>query len=279
MYRFLFRPKWILFHLVVVAASVGMLFLAHWQWHRHEQRDAFVSKVEQREQSEPTELVKLLAAGTPISTIEYSRVTASGHFLTGHDYLEILQTVDGVNGDNVLSPFQIDNGPILLVNRGFIADGEKAAAAPTGTIVVGGLARTTEKHQTGQLTDNSDGSKPDEVRQIDLALITKRLGSPLAPVYIDFIASKPPSVSPPDPPGLPDLSGGPPHVSYTIQWCIFSVAVLVGWVLAVRRSLHTRQREAIKAVAPPAPASPAAVAATPDDASALSDERPVQPSA
>ena len=37
----------------------------------------------------------------------------------------------------------------------------------------------------------------------------------------------------------PTLDEGP-HLSYTIQWFVFSVCVIVGWVLAVRRSIATR---------------------------------------
>jgi cytochrome oxidase assembly protein ShyY1 len=43
-----------------------------------------------------------------------------------------------------------------------------------------------------------------------------------------------------EPVAFPDLDGGPPHLSYTIQWFIFSIAVAVGWVLAVRKSANDR---------------------------------------
>ena len=271
MYRFLLRPKWILFHVVVLVASVGMLGLARWQWNRHIERDAFVTKVEQSEQAEPVELTMVLGK-RPVSEIEYSRVTASGHYLADHQFVEILQTVNGTNGENVLTPFQIDGGPVLIVNRGFVPDGQPAPAPPSGTLIVGGLARTTQVRQTGQLTDNNDGGKLDEVRRIDLDLISKRVGTPVAPVYIDLIKTVPPSAAPPAPTGLPDLSGGPPHVSYTVQWCIFSVSVLVGWVFAVRRSKRTRQRVADKAAGATSTLETAADAA-------VSAERPMQPSA
>ncbi|NDA77412.1 MAG: SURF1 family protein, partial [Actinobacteria bacterium] len=39
---------------------------------------------------------------------------------------------------------------------------------------------------------------------------------------------------------LPELSDGP-HLSYAIQWLIFSAAVVIGWVLAVRWSVSRRR--------------------------------------
>ncbi|KGA10281.1 MAG: hypothetical protein GM46_5615, partial [actinobacterium acAcidi] len=34
------------------------------------------------------------------------------------------------------------------------------------------------------------------------------------------------------------------HLSYAIQWLIFATAVIVGWVLAVRKSVANRARSA-----------------------------------
>ena len=247
MYRFLLRPKWIVFHVAVFGAAIGMLGLARWQWNKHLDRDAFVAKVHEREDAEPTELARLLASKSP-ADIEYFRVTATGTYLTTGQLTEINRTQDGVNGVNVLTPFQIDGGPIVIVNRGFVADGTEPLPPPIGTLLIGGTARRSEARKTGELTDNSDGAST-QVRRVDLPLISKTLGLTVAPVYIDFIASKPAADSPPIPVPAPDLSGGPPHVSYTVQWCIFAVCAVVGWVFAIRRSLRNRQREAAKATA------------------------------
>ena len=244
MYRFLFRPKWIVFHVAVFAAAIGMLGLARWQWNKHLDRDAFVAKVHDRAEAEPAELVPLLQSKSA-TEIEYYRVTATGSYLTTGQLTEINRTQDGVNGANVLTPFQIDGGPIVIINRGFVADGLDVPAPPVGTLLVGGTARTSEVRKTGELTDNSDGATT-QVRRIDLPLISKLVGLDVAPVYIDFIASKPASGSPPIPVPKPDLSGGPPHVSYTVQWCIFSICAIVGWVFAIRRSLRSRRRGGAK---------------------------------
>jgi cytochrome oxidase assembly protein ShyY1 len=256
MYRFLLRPKWIVFHLVVLAAAIGMLGLARWQWNKHLDRDAFVSKVHQREKAEPADLVTLLSSKSP-ADIEYYRVTATGSYLPASQLTEINRTQDGVNGVNVLTPFQIDGGPIVIVNRGFVADGTEPPPPPPDTLLLGGTARMSEVRKTGELTDNSDGATT-EVRRIDLPLIAKHLDIAVAPVYIDFIASKPESSAPPIPVAAPDLSGGPPHVSYTVQWCIFSLCAIAGWVFAIRRSSRTHRRATAKALSVDGPAPPSA---------------------
>lgn len=240
MYRFLVRPKWLLFHLLVIAGIVSMVLLAKWQWTKYGARNDFVAKVHAREAATPTELASRLNAGESAADIEYSVVTASGSYLPDAQFVEINQAQGADTGVDVLTAFQITGGPIVIVNRGFVNDGTPVPLPPTGTLTIGGTARTTQVRKTGELTDNNNGSKT-EVRRVDLNVISSRLGEPVAPVYIDFIASKPPAATPPYPVPKPDLSGGPPHFSYTIQWCIFSVCVAVGWVLAVRRSVRTRR--------------------------------------
>ena len=51
--------------------------------------------------------------------------------------------------------------------------------------------------------------------------------------------STPAEPSPVQPVAFPELSEGP-HLSYTIQWAIFSISVAVGWVFAVRKSIRSR---------------------------------------
>ena len=259
MYRFLLRPKWILFHVVVFSAAVGMLGLARWQWNRHLERDAFVANVRDKEQLPATDLAPLLISATP-AEIEYRTVAAAGAYIAGQQLVEILQTQNGVNGVNVLTPFQIDGGPIVIVNRGFLAGGQPIPDPPAGTLRIGGTARRSELRRTGELTDNSDGATI-EIRRIELSVVENKLGITVAPIYIDFTKSIPPSPVPPSPVLAPNLSGGPPHVSYTVQWIIFSFAAVVGWVFAIRRTRRSQDRAAAKS------------------ASDLSDERPVLPSA
>jgi cytochrome oxidase assembly protein ShyY1 len=34
-----------------------------------------------------------------------------------------------------------------------------------------------------------------------------------------------------------------PHLSYAVQWFIFALCAVVGWVLAVRRSIATHRKQ------------------------------------
>ena len=69
-----------------------------------------------------------------------------------------------------------------------------------------------------------------------------QLPGPPVPMFVELTASRPAEPTPfPAPVDAARADDGP-HLSYAVQWFIFSAAVAVGWVLAVRKSLRTRRR-------------------------------------
>ncbi len=247
MYRFLLRPRWLLFHLLVLVGVIGMLAASRWQWQRYNDRQDFTEQVEARIAAEPQPLADVLdriAAGEPSQDVQWYRATASGHYLE-RQLREINASQGGAFGANVLTPFQIDNGPLIIVNRGFVADAAPSPPALSGDVIIGGTVRVSEQRRTGELSDQGEATQ-DEVRRVDLAVLEQRLGTDLAPVYIELIASKPSQGDSPTPVPAANLASGPPHLSYAGQWLLFSLCAIAGWVFAVRRSLRTNRTRLAK---------------------------------
>ncbi len=69
-------------------------------------------------------------------------------------------------------------------------------------------------------------------------------------MYLQLLQSQPAEGKYPANVAPPVLDDGP-HLSYTIQWFIFSICAIVGWVLAVRRSAATRAGKTRKRRGPP----------------------------
>ncbi len=249
MYGFLLRPKWIAFHLLVFGSIALMIWLGLWQLDRLDARREFNDVVTERIDQPPVPLDELLAQAGGSGTaapdeLEWRQVLVTGTYLTDQ-ILWFNRSQDGIPGDNVLSPLVSDEGTTVLVNRGFVPLAFTAEPPPTGTIELLARVRVPQDRQRGELTDSADRSAPvTEVRRIDLADLAQQLPAPLAPVYVDLIDARP-ALGPADPTPLPApvLNEGP-HLSYAAQWFIFATCVLIGWVLAVRRSIRTRRREA-----------------------------------
>jgi len=245
MYRFLLRPAWLLFHLVVIAAICLMLLAGFWQLQRLEERKEFNSEVRERSEEQPVELAALLdeldATRLDESSAEWRRVTASGTYLPDQ-VLEFNNSQGGRAGDNVITPFVLDDGTTVIVNRGFIPLGDDIPPPPATEVEIIGFVRPSEVRDTGGVTDADDGEPLAEIRRIDVPRLAQQLPGEVAPIFVQLTGSEP-AITPSDPSPvvLPELDNGP-HLSYAIQWFIFTLCVAIGWVLAVRHSLAVRAR-------------------------------------
>jgi surfeit locus 1 family protein len=239
MYRFLFRPKWIAFHLLCLGAVFLMINLGLWQLRRLDERKEFNAEVVERSELPPVSIDELLAEPdfSP-GEATWRRVTAQGVWLP-QQVIVFNRSQNGLAGDNVLTALEQDNGTTVLVNRGFVPVGVDPPPVPTGDVEILGTVRDSQARRRGELTD--EGLALTETRRIDIEQLAPQFPGTVAPVYLDLIESDPPTEGDyPIPVPPPELSEGP-HLSYAIQWFIFSAAVVVGWVLAVRRSINTRR--------------------------------------
>jgi cytochrome oxidase assembly protein ShyY1 len=241
MYRFLLRPKWIGFHVLVVAGIVALVSLGFWQLRRLDERRDFNTRVEARTELPPTPLDEVLASGLP-DEIEWRTVTVTGRYLPDEQFVVVNRSQGGRAGENVATPLDLGDGRTLIVNRGFVPLTIDAPPAPVGAVDVVGRVRQSQTRRTGQLSDPTEGELT-EVQRLDIPRLEPQLPGDVVPVYVDLLASQPAEAPGlPDPVQRPPLGEGP-HLSYAVQWFIFSVCVAIGWVLAVRRSIRTRRRE------------------------------------
>jgi cytochrome oxidase assembly protein ShyY1 len=257
MYSFLVRPKWIGFHLLVILGIVTMVNLGFWQLRRLDERKAFNAEVEARYDAPPMPLDEALASVDDLDEVEWQPVTASGTYDPDGQILIVNRSQNGRAGDNVVVPLLLDDGRVLLVNRGFVPLSVDVPPAPTGEVEVLGRLRTSQERRRGQLSDPAEGVLS-AAQRVDIDRLAPQLPGEVVPMYVDLIESDPPEMAGlPEQVTPPDLSEGP-HLSYAVQWFLFSCAVVVGWVLAVRHSVRARQHEAQRAAkAAAADATPA----------------------
>lgn len=249
-YRFLLRPKWLLFHLVVIGGVVLMVNLGFWQLRRLDERRQFNREVETRIDQPVAPLDDVLGPETDPSTVEWRPVSATGTYLNGEDVVVVNRSQGGQVGDLLVTPLELDDGRLLLVERGFVPiDTPVPPPPPSGPVAVVGRLRPSQQRRTGGLSDPAEGDLT-IVQRIDLPRLAEQLPGPLVPVWIELVSSEPPEAGPiPTPVNAPEL-GERNHLSYAVQWFIFATCVAAGWILAVRKSAATADRS------PPADRSP-----------------------
>ena len=240
MYRFLLRPRWIAFTLVVVAAIVVLVNLGFWQLRRLDERQAFNTAVAARIDEPAVGLDELVPAGAAVgddelAAAEWRRVDASGQYLPDEEFRVVNRSQGGRAGDNVVTPMLLDDGRVLLVARGFVPLDTEAAPAPTGDVAVEGRLRRSEVRRRGALSDPAEGELG-VAQRVDIPRLAAQLPGDPVPMYIELTSSDPAATGDfPEPIARPSLGEGP-HLSYAVQWFLFSALVAIGWLLAVRHS-------------------------------------------
>ena len=188
MYTFLFRPKWIATHLLVITLMVVMVNLANWQWGRYHERKDFNATLVQRFDAPIKPLNDLLSA--PPADIEWMPTEVSGTYLSGEDISLVNVSQNGAAGYDAITPLLLDNGSVVLVNRGFLPLVAPFPLAPTGEVSLLGRIRATSERRTGEVSDAATGELTD-IQRIDIDRLQQQIDGELVPVYVQLLKSTP----------------------------------------------------------------------------------------
>lgn len=233
MYDFLWTPKWLFGHVLVATVLVVFVAAGFWQLSRldeaREQNAALASQLDEP----PRDVAEAFAGGGQ----PYTPVTAEGVYDADHQILSTPRSRDGRPGHDVLTPLETDAGP-LLVDRGWVPfdrDGvpEETVAPPEGTVRVAGLLMPPQEGPSG------DGAF---VGAKDPAVVGERVGIDLLPLHLQ-LEDADPAPSGPAPNPRPEFDEGN-HLSYAIQWFLFTAVVAIGYPILIARTAADRRRDA-----------------------------------
>jgi surfeit locus 1 family protein len=256
-YRFLLKPLWILSHLFVLGVVVLMVNLGFWQLHRLDERKSFNAEMRAAIDQPAQPIGVLLPAGVDathdeVESVKYRSVSASGTYLADQQVLVTNRTQNSAPGYWVLTPLDLGNGTALVVNRGWIpysytADGSWSDfAPPSGRVSIIGSIEQPQVRATGGVISGPADAAEGRLRtlaRVDVARLAQQVDQQLLPLFVNLQTQTPPqpeALAIPAPVPPPDISDEGPHLSYAMQWFIFSAMTLVVYVLLVRRLARRR---------------------------------------
>jgi surfeit locus 1 family protein len=236
MLRFLARPRWIVFSLLVVVMTVGFVRLGFWQLDRLHGRRYYNHLYEQGMAAAPVAAEPLVDRSAGMSLF-YRHVTATGRYDPSREVILYGRSNGEQPGSHVLTPLRLPDGRALLVDRGWVPFGMDtapvaAALPPAGTVTLNGLLAPSEPGGSPQTGATRTFTK------VDLAQIGRQLPYRLLPYFLMLQIQSPPQPGTlPVVPPAPALDDGP-HLSYALQWFAFAMIAFVGfWILVVRGAL------------------------------------------
>jgi len=241
--RPIIRPSapWWAMTALAVALCIAFVGLGRWQWQRGEARqevwDAFARGADE---------VRPLGAAKLDDVPRFARIRLTGRFHPDRQFLLDNRSHAGLPGYEVLTPLELSDGRMLLVDRGWVPfTGSRAqlpyitfAPAPVVTVVgrVDNLPSAGLAY--GRAAPALDGSWPRITSYPRMSELDAAWGHDLERriVLLDPSAADG-YVRDWQPPGLPPAR----HWAYAIQWWLFAVTLAVLWsVASVRRRRRTR---------------------------------------
>jgi surfeit locus 1 family protein len=210
---------------VVLAATAlafaGFCALGVWQVQRLHWKLDLIRRVDSRVHAAPV-AAPADWAGVGAARDEYRHVRVAGRFLAGRD-TRVDALTDLGAGDWILSPLRQADGRIVLVNRGFVPKGAKAADVPAGAVAIAGLLRVSEPD--GRIL-RANVPAQDRWYSRDVAAIAARRGlANAAPYFVDadFDANAPQWPRG----GMTVVKFRNAHLSYALTW--FGLALLTAF--------------------------------------------------
>ncbi len=220
---------------VLVLVMLGMfLALGSWQLQRKVEKEQIL---ESELKKSSLETVSLPLQLDDYSAWRYRDVNVTGQYLSSRQLLLENQIRDGVVGLNVFTPLQTTSGEVVLVDRGWLAQGEYREQLPDINVAktsrkISGYAYTPfgEGLRLGSV-DNEQSGWPRMIQYIDYAQVSEILGMPLLPVVV--------RLSPEVADGYLrewDVVAFSPerHLGYAVQWFALALAMFVILIILMR---------------------------------------------
>ncbi|TFI45044.1 SURF1 family protein [Rhodococcus sp. 1R11] len=237
--RFLLRPKWLVLAAVALAfAFLCFSVLAPWQLGKNTSTSARNDLITRSVGAEPVPITDVLTANGFAADDEWRRVIAQGSYVENSDALVRLRSIREQPAYEVITPFVIDDGPTVLVNRGYVLPVEgtrppEFAAAPTGPVTLD--ARVRQAEGTSREPIQEDGHL--QVYNINPEQIGAAVGVDAIDGYLQLDDGQPGGLGLIE---LPQTDAGP-YLSYGLQWLAFGIMAPLGLAYFVRAELRERR--------------------------------------
>lgn len=219
--------------------AVACAGLSWWQFSRRAETAAQNRRITANYSAPAVPLDRLLSSDGGFSpATEWRPVSVTGVYLESEQLLARNRPLNGSPGFEVLTPLRTTAGRVFVVDRGWLAIGQRqdrpdhVPVPPSGTVTVVARLRPTEPTLIGRSAPTG------EIPSIDVPEIHRTLGMPTYTGVYGIVDSESPAVA--DMPAAlprPSFDEGT-HLSYAIQWILFAAGGFGALAWAVRRDLR-----------------------------------------
>jgi cytochrome oxidase assembly protein ShyY1 len=223
----------VLFAITVALLAWATWLLGEWQFHRLADRKELNATISRNTSAPAAPVSDVLEPGHPVSADDEWRViTATGSYSPDDTVIVRYRTRDGASGSDVVVPLVTDQGPALLVDRGWLATDNSVTepvevpAPPSGEVTVTGWVRVDATGDSTTVSTTAGDTL--STRAISSARIGDTLDQEVYGGFVDLKSEDPAPETPLAKAELPELDNGP-HFFYGLQWWFFGVLAIGGF--------------------------------------------------
>jgi cytochrome oxidase assembly protein ShyY1 len=221
---------------LVVVFAVACGLLSWWQWARRAEAVAEIERVAVNYDATPIPVEDALPAlDAWRDADEWLPVELTGHYLVDQQLLVRNRPYNGASGFEVLVPFELDDGRVFVVDRGWVPVGSSIEAPDAVPAPPDGEVTVVARLKPGEPTLPGRSAPEGQLATIHLPSVADLVGRETFVGAYGLLASEDPAPAERPQPALKPEADEGPHLSYALQWIAFGVLAFIALFWAFRR--------------------------------------------
>jgi len=225
MLRLALTPRWIALGVLAIALIAGCVILGRWQWDRTQD----ILAAERAAQGAPISVSEVAPPGAEVNGADIGRqVIAVGTYLADRQVAVTNRVLGDDTGIWVVTPLELSDGSIIVVNRGWLPNSSAAGFTPPGSQVTvqGTYTPDEEFYSDAPMTGGS-------VVAISGTALGAAWQLPTHAGYVNLVTQTPASTPAPLPVPATIQTADVPfplqNFGYAFQWWVFALFVVFAY--------------------------------------------------
>lgn len=228
--------RWSGWLVLVIVFTIACALLSNWQFSRREEALAAIAQVAKNYDALPVSIDEVASANSFNEINQWRPVKLEGHYLSGNAVLVRNRPLNGQPGFLELVPFQLTDGRIVAIERGWIASTANYLAPKTYPLPSD--AQQTIIARLRPSEPSMDRKAPaGQLATINIAALVSAEGIKdriFTELYARIDSESVPVSVNPKPLAKPDLDEGN-HLSYALQWIMFALMAVAALYWGIKK--------------------------------------------
>lgn len=235
-WKFAFSRRWAGYLALTILFAAVCSGLGVWQLARRNEALAEIARVDANFDASPVPVAEALPTLASFDdTQKWLPVSMTGTYLSAEELLVRNRPLSATPGFEVLTPLQLADGTVFIVDRGWLPTGQRQDAPDEIPAAPDGEVRVVARLKAGEPTLARRSASGNQIATVNLPDVAERVGSPTYTGAYGLMATEEPApVERPVAVTRPVRDEGP-HLSYAFQWFVFGLLAFIGFGWAVRQ--------------------------------------------